>query len=573
MRKSIFFFLSIIISVVFLSCENEKEPPLCTLYGVVTDMATGEPVKSAGVELLPIGLKSVTGSDGAFEFDNIEEGTYKLYITKIGYQDHKTNDIVVKASAESQSHSIQLEKAPPSLRIVDEDGNDIKNINFGESKDDLLRTFNIFNDGESVLNWQITKTVEWLTIRPDEGTLEPGKSQPVIVIVDRSLLTDKDNMTTIHITSNNGSKQLTVSAIGATTPTIEIIGISSVDLEYASIRVELEEEGVPKCTEFGVVVSTSPAPSLENAKFIITEKYKTERTCYFSVQNLWPRTEYYVRAFATNELGTSYSMERDFTTKSPELPKFSLWTLYHAFESGFSVIGKCYKPGTPAAIKWGYLISTYNNADVCPSFDNYERDNYFTGTINTHTYYLSDFSFIQSCLSYVIIAYAITKYDTVYDTSCYLVETYVPFEIIGDLAVSYEDEFRWDNSDGHTYLMRFDDAVNACEQLVLGKYDDWRLPTYEELRTMYKHRNEIGGFSQFQYWTSSRNSEDPAFNPEDPEADSDGYISIDFATGATCYNTYTSKKYLVRPVRTYISEANAIYHAKPHRHNTTISRH
>ena len=456
------------------------------------------------------------------------------------------------------------------MRIIDEKGRDVDELVFGENKDDAIRTFNIFNDGESLLSWQITKTVDWISqIRPDEGTLKSGETQSVIVSIDRTLLTGNNNSTPIYITSNNGSKQLTISAIGETKPTIEIIDISSVDLEYAHIRTDLEEEGIPACTEYGVVISTSPSPSLENAMFIVTKKYKKEKTCYFSVQNLWPRTEYYVKAFATNELGTSYSMERTFTTKSPDLPKFSSYKIFHAFESGFSIIGKCYYPGTPAALEWGYIVSTYNN-DVCPSFDNNGGRMYFTGTIKTNTYYLADFSFTKSCSSYFVIAYAITKYDTVYESSCYLVETQVPFKDLEGIAVSYEDEFRWDNSDGYTYLMSYKDAKNACEQLVLGKYDDWRLPTYEELRTMYEHRNEIGGFSQYQYWSSSKNIEDPDFNPEDYDMDCDGYISIDFATGATCYNFSTSKKYLVRPVRTSNSGMNLIHNAKAAKHHTII---
>lgn len=40
-----------------------------SIYGIVTDKATGESIINAGVELQPIGLKTVTGSDGQFEFN------------------------------------------------------------------------------------------------------------------------------------------------------------------------------------------------------------------------------------------------------------------------------------------------------------------------------------------------------------------------------------------------------------------------------------------------------------------------------------------------------------------------
>ena len=47
-------------------CKPEKQPG--SIYGTVTDKATGDCVANAGVELLPKGLKTVTGFDGTFEF-------------------------------------------------------------------------------------------------------------------------------------------------------------------------------------------------------------------------------------------------------------------------------------------------------------------------------------------------------------------------------------------------------------------------------------------------------------------------------------------------------------------------
>ena len=42
------------------SCSKEEESVLPgTIYGIVTDKATGEPVKSVGVELSPVGLKTI----------------------------------------------------------------------------------------------------------------------------------------------------------------------------------------------------------------------------------------------------------------------------------------------------------------------------------------------------------------------------------------------------------------------------------------------------------------------------------------------------------------------------------
>ena len=52
-------------------------------------------------------------------------------------------------------------------------------------------------------------------------------------------------------------------------------------------------------------------------------------------------------------------------------------------------------------------------------------------------------------------------------------------------------------------------ACKMCEQLRLGGFSDWRLPTQGELAILYKERDVIGGFdtfSNYQYWSSTPHS-------------------------------------------------------------------
>lgn len=58
MKKLISILFVIFLSLVAVSCSKEDESMLPgTIYGIVTDKATGEPVKSAGVELSPDGFE------------------------------------------------------------------------------------------------------------------------------------------------------------------------------------------------------------------------------------------------------------------------------------------------------------------------------------------------------------------------------------------------------------------------------------------------------------------------------------------------------------------------------------
>ena len=49
--------------------------------------------------------------------------------------------------------------------------------------------------------------------------------------------------------------------------------------------------------------------------------------------------------------------------------------------------------------------------------------------------------------------------------------------------------------------MSWDDAIIACKKLGAG----WRLPTKDELNMLYKNKEEIGGFVNYYYWSSTEN--------------------------------------------------------------------
>jgi hypothetical protein len=49
-------------------------------------------------------------------------------------------------------------------------------------------------------------------------------------------------------------------------------------------------------------------------------------------------------------------------------------------------------------------------------------------------------------------------------------------------------------------------AARICDDLVLNGYNDWFLPSQEELHQLYLHRLLIGGYENEYYWTSTEQS-------------------------------------------------------------------
>jgi hypothetical protein len=57
----------------------------------------------------------------------------------------------------------------------------------------------------------------------------------------------------------------------------------------------------------------------------------------------------------------------------------------------------------------------------------------------------------------------------------------------------------------------FNWAVRICDDLVINGFDDWFMPSRDELSYMYGnlHLKELGNFKNAQYWTSSVHQDSP----------------------------------------------------------------
>jgi hypothetical protein len=80
--------------------------------------------------------------------------------------------------------------------------------------------------------------------------------------------------------------------------------------------------------------------------------------------------------------------------------------------------------------------------------------------------------------------------------------------------------------------MNWDDAVKACAALGKG----WRLPTRDELNTVYQNRKKIGNFSNYIYWSTAE--------------DDDTAWSLNFHSEREA-SFYKDEEYVVRAVRSF----------------------
>lgn len=308
--------------------------------------------------------------------------------------------------------------------------------------------------------------------------LTPGTLYHVRAYATNSMGTSYGSERTF--TTSGGSVAITIS-----TPT-------NITATSASCSANITNDGGAAITERGICWSTTQSPTVSGTHRAVgtgTGSYSATMT------GLAPGTTYYVRAYATNAVRTTYSSQVSFRTNNG-LPTV---TTTAVTKSGNNIVsgGNVTSDGGFAVTARGICYGQYPNPDLT---SNYTHTSDGTGT----GYYTSVIG-VRTGTIYVR-AYATNANGTAYGN-----EMTVNLDYIALPTFVYN---------GHTYrvapcvpnVYSWSDA-NAYASATLYGYSDWRLPTIQELQQMYILRNTIGGFDTARdmyercyYWSSTRDT-------------------------------------------------------------------
>ncbi|MFR9543493.1 MAG: carboxypeptidase regulatory-like domain-containing protein [Rikenellaceae bacterium] len=193
--------LSLLLLSFFLivSCEESDDVQLGTIIGTVTDGVFLEPLQGVSVSLSPTGKTMSTGSDGKFEFPNVEAGQYTISVSKESYN--------------SDSKSVYVDGGTTTADFIITTGNGAielskTTLDFGTSDNTLV--FDIENIGKSDMTYTIEcSAYDWMSVSPKSGTISSSRIEPITVTIDRDKI-DKDMSVTLPISSNAGSAEVLV---------------------------------------------------------------------------------------------------------------------------------------------------------------------------------------------------------------------------------------------------------------------------------------------------------------------------------------------------------------------------
>lgn len=186
------------------------KPKLGSIYGTVTDYATGDPVGNANVRLNPRGETTLTGSDGTFQFNDLVDGNYSLSLSKNGYADLDDDYVIMIEKGNSVRRDVQLYHRYTAF-IITVNGVETDVFDFGVYQDRIAAS--IINTGTTTFylnNDYVTVSEYW--IRADVDYYSQSGTGSLTISIDRSWLLPGENIGYVYINTAGISKTLTIKA-------------------------------------------------------------------------------------------------------------------------------------------------------------------------------------------------------------------------------------------------------------------------------------------------------------------------------------------------------------------------
>ena len=308
-----------------------------------------------------------------------------------------------------------------------------------------------------------------------------------------------------YATSAKGTaygEEVTFTTLAKLLPEVTTGEVTDITVSSANCGVEVTFNGNVTVTAKGICWSTSQNPTIEDnstSKLYYNGDYNSGYY-YAKMTDLEHNTTYYVRAYATNEVGTAYGEEVSFTTVEKLLPTVITGEVTNITVTSAKCVGEVTSDGNCTVTAYGHCWSTTPNPTI-------EENDGTEGSGKIAVPFTSSMTNLEHNTTYYIRAYATNEIGTAYgeEVSFTTVERNANgYEYI-DLGLSvkwatcnvgatlpeeYGDYFAWgETTTKETYKNCLTYNVSMNDIAGNAQYDaatanlggSWRMPTYNEL--------------------------------------------------------------------------------------------
>ena len=200
--KRLLLFWAVVFAAMFSACTEDESSPVGDVYGIVSDLKSGAPVRNAEVIISPGNASTVSGSDGHFEFKSLTPGQYKISVEANGYSSNSRQVTVVAG-----------QRISCDIHLTPEADNDVISINptsidFGTNELQIAAT--VTNESDSETEWFLDLgDTPWLYAYPTTGRIGGGKTHSIVFTANRARM-NEDKSSVVNISAFGNTHPLSL---------------------------------------------------------------------------------------------------------------------------------------------------------------------------------------------------------------------------------------------------------------------------------------------------------------------------------------------------------------------------
>lgn len=237
-------------------------------------------------------------------------------------------------------------------------------LDFGSIESSIVLSLN--NHDSANVTYSLEKSNEWIGLSKTAGTF--SKTEAITVTVNRSGLAvgDYNGSLTLTVGDNKESIPVRMNVASKEKPLVSTRPVTAITYNTADLSGAVISLGSSSVNKHGFCWSTSSTPTISDEGFCNLGDCNRPKDFTYTVRNLNPSTNYFVRAYAENSEGLSYGEEISFTTKgTPQLASVLTGKVSNITDISVSVEGVLEKLGNVDEVtNYGHVWSTKRNPTV-----------------------------------------------------------------------------------------------------------------------------------------------------------------------------------------------------------------